>query len=563
MEHTNDQRDGLDTRAVPGTIHLVDLEGVMRGQHASASQLQDVVLVPSPSSDPDDPLNWTPKRKMLSTACMSMYTLMVGIASAAVYSVLEPISEDTGLTVDQLNAGTGYMFLFFGWGTLIAQPIALQYGKRPVYLFSMLATLGTMLWVPYATSNSAWIGSKILQGAVGAPVESLCEISITDIYFAHERGSYMGLYAFMLAGSNFLAPILAGFINDGQGWRWVMYWCAIFLAIGFVFCFFLMEETNYDRAPLEKTTSGDNTPGVATPKEGVLQEKSSASSKPRDPEKGTSVDVSRAANQNTELGAVHYKPKTYVQKLSLKDKKRDFRLFRMMIRPLIFMSLPSIAYAGFSYGSNLIWFNVLNGTASLILSAPPYNFSSSMVGLSYVSPLLGVACASFYSGVIGDKVVLWFARRNKGVLEAEHRLWLFSVSIILIPASLILWGVGAAHHIHWFGLIFAMFLIAGSNAIGLQLSVSYCIDSYKDLSGEAMATVIIIRNTMSFAMGYGITPWVTNMGYQNAFIVAAFAGLAQVLTFFAVVKWGKSWRNNTKGRYYKYVKENEILGVTH
>ncbi|KAM0144597.1 hypothetical protein ACHAP3_000627 [Botrytis cinerea] len=563
MEHTNDQRDELDTRAVPGTIHLVDLEGVMRGQHASASQLQDVVLVPSPSSDPDDPLNWTPKRKMLSTACMSMYTLMVGIASAAVYSVLEPISEDTGLTVDQLNAGTGYMFLFFGWGTLIAQPIALQYGKRPVYLFSMLATLGTMLWVPYATSNSAWIGSKILQGAVGAPIESLCEISITDIYFAHERGSYMGLYAFMLAGSNFLAPILAGFINDGQGWRWVMYWCAIFLAIGFVFCFFLMEETNYDRAPLEKTTSGDNTPGVATPKEGVLQEKSSASSEPRDPEKGNSVDVSRAANQNTELGAVHYKPKTYVQKLSLKDKKRDFRLFRMMIRPLIFMSLPSIAYAGFSYGSNLIWFNVLNGTASLILSAPPYNFSSSMVGLSYVSPLLGVACASFYSGVIGDKVVLWLARRNKGVLEAEHRLWLFSVSIILIPASLILWGVGAAHHIHWFGLIFAMFLIAGSNAIGLQLSVSYCIDSYKDLSGEAMATVIIIRNTMSFAMGYGITPWVTNMGYQNAFIVAAFAGLAQVLTFFAVVKWGKSWRNNTKGRYYKYVKENEILGVTH
>ena len=27
----------------------------------------------------------------------------------------------------------------------------------------------------------------------------------------------MGLYAFMLAGSNFLAPVLAGFINDGQG----------------------------------------------------------------------------------------------------------------------------------------------------------------------------------------------------------------------------------------------------------------------------------------------------------------------------------------------------------
>lgn len=83
----------------------------------------------------------------------------------------------------------------------------------------MLATLGIMVWVPHATKNGAWIGSKILQGFVGAPIESLCEISVTDIYFTHERGTYMGLYAFMLAGSNFLAPVLAGFINDGQGWE--------------------------------------------------------------------------------------------------------------------------------------------------------------------------------------------------------------------------------------------------------------------------------------------------------------------------------------------------------
>ncbi|TVY71171.1 hypothetical protein LSUE1_G006163 [Lachnellula suecica] len=108
-----------------------------------------------------------------------------------------------------------------------------------------------------------------------------------------------------------------------------------------------------------------------------------------------------------------------------------------------------------------------------------------------------------------------------------------------------------------------MGVIAASNSIGVQLSVSYCIDSYKDLSGEAMVTVIIIRNTMSFAVGYGITPWVTDMGYQNAFILAAFAGLAQVCTFLAVVTWGKSWRSGTKARYYRFVKESEGLGVGH
>lgn len=78
-----------------------------------------------------------------------------------------------------------------------------------------------------------------------------------------------------------------------------------------------------------------------------------------------------------------------------------------------------------------------------------------------------------------------------------------------------------------------------------------------------MVTVIIIRNTMSFAVNYGITPWVTNMGYQNAFLVAAFAGLAQVLTFLVVVKYGKSWRAGTRKRYYKFVRENDKLGITH
>lgn len=91
---------------VPGTVHLVDLLGTMHAQHAAGGQ-KDIVLVPAPSADPDDPLNWSPRRKTLSTICMCVYTLMVGIASAAIYSVLEPISEDTGLTLSDLNQGTG------------------------------------------------------------------------------------------------------------------------------------------------------------------------------------------------------------------------------------------------------------------------------------------------------------------------------------------------------------------------------------------------------------------------------------------------------------------------
>lgn len=88
-------------------------------------------------------------------------------------------------------------------------------------------------------------------------------------------------------------------------------------------------------------------------------------------------------------------------------------------------------------------------------------------------------------------------------MEPEHRLWLYCALVVLIPGGFLIWGVGAAHKVHWFGLVFAMGMLAGSISIGCQVPCAYCIDSYKDISGDAMVTVILIRNTMSFAVSYG------------------------------------------------------------
>lgn len=108
-----------------------------------------------------------------------------------------------------------------------------------------------------------------------------------------------------------------------------------------------------------------------------------------------------------------------------------------------------------------------------------------------------------YTGRFGDWFVLQVARREQGIVESEYRLWLFSLSLILVPGGLVLWGVGAAHSVHWFGLIIAMGILGFTSSLGLQLSISYCIDSYRELSGEAVVTMILIRNTMSFAIGHG------------------------------------------------------------
>ena len=60
---------------------------------------------------------------------------------------------------------------------------------------------------------------------------------------------------------------------------------------------------------------------------------------------------------------------------------------------------------------------------------------------------------------------------------------------------------------------------------------------------------------------YSITPWITNMGLQNAFIVAAFAGLIQVLTVFFFIRYGKKMRQASVDKYLHYRAEMVAAGL--
>jgi hypothetical protein len=83
------------------------------------------------------------------------------------------------------------------------------------------------------------------------------------------------------------------------------------------------------------------------------------------------------------------------------------------------------------------------------------------------------------------------------------RLWLLAGAMILLPCALILWGVGAAHEIHWFGLLVGWGTMQFANCATIPITVNYMVDSYKDQAGDALVSMMLIRNTMGFAITYG------------------------------------------------------------
>ncbi|POS70695.1 major facilitator superfamily transporter [Diaporthe helianthi] len=543
----------------PGTVHLIDLEGTMAMKHADGKDLHDIVLIPRPSDDPDDPLNWSLRRKLLATSCVVVYTMLLAIPSSAVYSVVTPIRKATGLTLTDLNNGTGIMFLFYGWGCILWQPLALQYGKRPAYLVSLIANIVIMGTAPLCTTASTYQVNRILLGLFGSPVESLCEISITDIWFTHERAKYLAWYGWSLALTGKLAPMISGFINSGMGWEWTLWWCAIFNGIALLYCFLFMEETNYDRKHMEDT---DKESALMSSKEqandsGLWQNATAdktANSK-SSPQILPSTDVEECK--------VMKPRKTYWQELGLRDTPRPNRILDIAIAPFKGFTYPAVVYAGLMWGANsLVWSGVQNATAGTVYTTM-YGWNTTGVSGAYAAGVIGTITGGYYSGKVGRILTMRLARRNNGISEPEHTLYLFVASMILVPFSLVLYGVGVVHHIHWFGLVFSQFLLANSNALCVSAALNYAISSYRELSGGMVVTCVLIRNTLSFAINYAITPWLEATGYQNTYITVAAIGFVWNASLFGMVRWGRKLREVTAERYWKDVAKARKKGLSH
>lgn len=63
----------IEEEHVPGTVYLVDINRNSSALHDDSHK--DIVLVPRPSADPNDPLNWTHRRKIVAVSMSYLYVL--------------------------------------------------------------------------------------------------------------------------------------------------------------------------------------------------------------------------------------------------------------------------------------------------------------------------------------------------------------------------------------------------------------------------------------------------------------------------------------------------------
>ncbi|KAF7550133.1 hypothetical protein G7Z17_g5921 [Cylindrodendrum hubeiense] len=542
---------------IPGTVQLVDVQGVFNVEHGQHSR--EIVLVPQPTDNPNDPLRWTVKRKTKNIICAMGWCFFV----AAMISGLSPayilIEEDTGISIADLSTGNGLLFLFLGWGTMITQCLALNYGRRLTLVISIILTSAVTLWTAYVETKGEYFANRILLGIVSSPQETLIEVIIGDIFFTHDRGFYMGAYSWTLWCGAFLAPVASGYVAQELGWRWIQYVLTCIGAGVAIVTFFFFEETMFYRhhnvADLCEISDLDPKNGTKPP--GAIESNTNTGTEKDSKLEDQDRDSASRSIDSPALGSTE-STTTYLEKLKLwgyRDPRQHnpFKLFLLPIK-LLFM-IPGMSFGGLLVGGILSWYNVVGGSLALILGNAPYNFSANNIGLMYLACVVGVTIGCLISGWLSDALALRLARRNGGVMEPEQRLWTCLIALVAHPAGCLLYGVGASYHIHWVGIMFGLGLISITLPMGSNLAFTYILDSYKEVAGEGLVSAILIRNMMGFAFGYAVVPMIENLGLRYAFVLIAILGLALWFSAIAMIYFGKSLRRSTAQSYWNLVEE--------
>ncbi len=115
--------------------------------------------------------------------------------TVAIVQIAQDFFPGSGADLSGSIAKVAYFFtstaLMQGMGNLIWMPIMIKYGRRPLYIFTFALYTACAGWAGAPTSYGSVLTARILMGFANGAAECLAPLTISDIFFLHERGAIM------------------------------------------------------------------------------------------------------------------------------------------------------------------------------------------------------------------------------------------------------------------------------------------------------------------------------------------------------------------------------------
>ncbi len=143
------------------------------------------------------------------------------IMSTDLYTPSLPYLTDYFSTTPELVKLTiSLNLIVFGFAQLIYGPISDRFGRRPVFLGSIILFVAASIACGYARSIDQLLIARIFQGFFAAAEAVMCLAVFKDLFTEKEQVKGFAVYGMAIALAPAVAPILGGYVHVLLGWQY-------------------------------------------------------------------------------------------------------------------------------------------------------------------------------------------------------------------------------------------------------------------------------------------------------------------------------------------------------
>jgi len=409
-------------------------------------------------------------QKVTNLVLVAFHAMMATFTASSIQSAFEAIAMDLNVSLTRASYLTSLQIAILGGAPLFWRPLSNRYGRRPIFLISLICSLIGNIGCANSHSYATMALCRAITAFFISPASAIGSAVVAETFFKNQRGKYMGIWTLMVTVGVPIAPFIFGFVALRVSYRWIYYILAIVSAASLHFSI------------LDLTTDKANQQinGVQFVLYFILGPES------RYIRKGVEHTGSPYKQEFFKFTRIDPTPLSWF----------DF------VQPLTFFRYACILVPAVAYAMIFLMGSVLISVEIPQLFGRKFGFNTQQLGLQYIGLIVGNIIGEQIGGFSSDRWMSWRRKRvGPAAVQPEFRLWLSYLGHVctIVGTVVFLCQIQTAEPMHWnvTPIIGAAIASAGVQIV-TTVMVTYAVDCYREEAASVGVFITFVRQIWGF-----------------------------------------------------------------
>jgi len=200
--------------------------------------------------DPDNPRNFSLKRRIISTAAVTFLAFVSTLGGSVYAPSHEEVSRQLSVSDEIAILPLAMYNVGLAFGPLFGAPLCETFGRKVVFLTTTPLFALFILGSGFSQNAASLIVCRFFAGVFASPAISNASATIVDYTAGRYRAVSLAFYYSVPFFGAVLGPLIGGFLVELKGWRWTQ-WTTLFFIITFYIPVIFTKET-YKKTILQR-----------------------------------------------------------------------------------------------------------------------------------------------------------------------------------------------------------------------------------------------------------------------------------------------------------------------